>query len=156
GKGQLSSNLSFYVQEEAGTVAEQVRFVDRLKQAVSSKKNNLQATKVKVVCQPHLHSQGYVLQWNEEGLLFEYSTAVGLYYALVSLEQLVFREGEKLGYFRMEDEPELTVRGLMLDIGRNKIPKMETLFFLIDQLAQLKINHLQLYMEGFSYEYQKY
>ena len=35
----------------------------------------------------------------------------------------------------------------MLDISRDKVYKMETLFELVDQLAGWKINQLQLYME---------
>jgi len=39
------------------------------------------------------------------------------------------------------------VRGVMLDISRDKVPTMATLFSLIDRLAQWKINQLQLYIE---------
>ena len=35
----------------------------------------------------------------------------------------------------------------MLDISRNKVPTMATLYSLVDLLAGLKINHLQLYTE---------
>jgi hypothetical protein len=35
----------------------------------------------------------------------------------------------------------------MLDVSRNKVPKLETLFDLIDRFAQWKINELQLYIE---------
>jgi len=35
----------------------------------------------------------------------------------------------------------------MLDISRNKVPSMATLYSLVDLLAGLKINHLQLYTE---------
>jgi hypothetical protein len=48
---------------------------------------------------------------------------------------------------RIEDWPDFPVRGFMLDISRDKVPTMRTLFSLIDQLAELKINQLQLYTE---------
>lgn len=35
----------------------------------------------------------------------------------------------------------------MLDISRNKVPKMKTLYRLLDRLAEWKINQFQLYME---------
>ena len=35
----------------------------------------------------------------------------------------------------------------MLDISRDKVPTMATLFHLIDRLAGWKINQLQLYIE---------
>ncbi len=43
--------------------------------------------------------------------------------------------------------PTFPVRGVMLDISRNKVPSMATLYSLVDLLAGLKINHLQLYTE---------
>jgi hypothetical protein len=45
------------------------------------------------------------------------------------------------------DWPDLRDRGVMLDISRDKIPKMEALYALVEQLASWKINQLQLYME---------
>ncbi|WP_250432482.1 beta-N-acetylhexosaminidase [Hanstruepera flava] len=38
-------------------------------------------------------------------------------------------------------------RGYMLDISRNKVPTMKSLYQLIDQLAEWRINELQLYTE---------
>jgi hypothetical protein len=35
----------------------------------------------------------------------------------------------------------------MLDVSRDKVPTLETLFELIDMLAELKVNHLELYTE---------
>jgi len=47
----------------------------------------------------------------------------------------------------ISDWPDFPVRGLMLDISRDKVPRMETLFELIDMLAGWKINQIQLYTE---------
>ncbi|HEV2293253.1 MAG TPA: beta-N-acetylhexosaminidase [Tepidisphaeraceae bacterium] len=47
----------------------------------------------------------------------------------------------------IEDWPDFPVRGVMLDVSRDKVPTMATLFGLIDLLAELKINQLQLYTE---------
>ncbi|CAK4867084.1 unnamed protein product [Aphanomyces euteiches] len=44
----------------------------------------------------------------------------------------------------------------MLDIGRSKVPKLETLYQLVDMMANLKLNQLQLYMEGFPFAYDSY
>ncbi|TVQ04067.1 MAG: hypothetical protein EA359_07710 [Balneolaceae bacterium] len=41
----------------------------------------------------------------------------------------------------------------MLDISRDKIPTMETLYEIVDMLSMLRYNHLQLYVEGFSFGY---
>lgn len=113
-------------------------------------------TTIEVEFDANLHPQGYVLEWNGDRLQIRASAEVGLHYALVTLEQLVKRQGLAWAHIRIEDEPDFLVRGVMLDIGRNKIPKMGTLYALIDRLAELKMNHLQLYMEGYCYEYEKY
>ncbi|HRR33075.1 MAG TPA: family 20 glycosylhydrolase [Kiritimatiellia bacterium] len=47
----------------------------------------------------------------------------------------------------IEDAPDFEARGVMLDISRDKVPTMATLFDLVDTLAALKINQLQLYTE---------
>lgn len=48
---------------------------------------------------------------------------------------------------RIDDWPDFPNRGVMLDISRDKVPKMETLFSLVDLLSGLKVNQLQLYTE---------
>lgn len=45
------------------------------------------------------------------------------------------------------DQPGVPERGFLLDISRCKVPTMETLFGLIDLLADLKYNQLYLYVE---------
>lgn len=47
----------------------------------------------------------------------------------------------------IEDWPDFPVRGVMLDISRDKVPTMATLRQLVDLLATWRINQLQLYME---------
>ena len=49
--------------------------------------------------------------------------------------------------FVIEDSPTLNRRGFMLDISRCKVPTMEELFRLIDLLALIGYNELQLYIE---------
>ena len=68
------------------------------------------------------------------------------------LVQLAAQAGGTLPCAEIADEPVLSVRGIMLDIGRDKIPAMETLRRLIDLFASMRINHLQMYMEGFSFD----
>jgi hypothetical protein len=47
----------------------------------------------------------------------------------------------------VDDRPTFANRGVMLDVSRNKVPTMATLFTVVDQLARWKINQLQLYVE---------
>jgi len=54
---------------------------------------------------------------------------------------------------QISDQPDIRHRGVMLDVSRDKIPTMETLFDLVDRLASWKVNQLQLYMEhSFAYQ----
>ena len=48
---------------------------------------------------------------------------------------------------RIEDWPDFPLRGLLFDITRGKVPTLATLKHLVDRLADLKINQLQLYIE---------
>ncbi len=65
----------------------------------------------------------------------------------VTLAQLVALSGGALPVCEIEDAPDFEARGVMLDISRDKVPTMATLFELVDRLAALKINQLQLYTE---------
>ena len=47
----------------------------------------------------------------------------------------------------IEDWPDFPTRGVMIDISRDKVPTMATLYALVDLLASMKINQLQLYTE---------
>ena len=42
------------------------------------------------------------------------------------------------------DSPDFAVRGVMLNIARDRIPTMDTLYCLVDELAAMKVNHLEL------------
>ncbi len=99
-------------------------------------------------------SEGYILDVGPDGVNVRNSGPAGAFYAGVTLKQLTLQCGGKIPCVRIEDAPDYPVRGVLLDIGRNKIPTMESLYGLIDMLAELKINQLHLYMEGYCFEYQ--
>jgi len=97
--------------------------------------------------------QGYRLSVNTDNITIEYSSRQGLYYSMVTLKVLRENYSGILPCCRIEDYPDLEVRGVMLDISRDKVPSIETLKSIVQLLADLKYNHLQLYIEGFSYDY---
>ena len=82
------------------------------------------------------------------------STASGMFYAIQTLKQITFDNKVQCCY--ISDYPDLKIRGVMLDISRSKVPKVETLKQIFDMLAFLKFNHVELYVEGFSYEYKSF
>lgn len=97
--------------------------------------------------------QAYRLRIDGTGIIAEAKAREGLFYAAVTLAQLLRQYGKELPFCQIEDAPDFTIRGVMLDISRDKVPKMGTLFWLIDHLAELKVNHLQLYIEHtFAYQ----
>ena len=96
--------------------------------------------------------QSYRLRIGADGIAAEAQDRAGLFYAAVTLAQLIERSGGALPAVEIEDAPDFQVRGVMLDISRDKVPTMESLFRLTDRLADLKINQLQLYTEhAFAY-----
>ena len=75
-------------------------------------------------------------------------TPRGIFYAVCTLIQLITQSsGRRLACLHVSDTPDFANRGVMLDISRNKVPTMQTLFELVDMLASWKINQLQLYTE---------
>ncbi len=93
------------------------------------------------------HPQGYELRIAPEGIHAIASTPAGAFYAVLTLCQLLDRGQRDFPALRISDWPDFPQRGVMLDISRDKVPTMETLFELVDLLASWKVNQLQLYME---------
>ena len=91
--------------------------------------------------------QSYTLRITPEGVRAEAQDREGLFYAAVSLAQLVRLSEGRLPSVLIEDAPDFPVRGVMLDISRDKVPTLDTLYRLTERLADLKINQLQLYTE---------
>lgn len=83
-----------------------------------------------------------------EGVFIEAAAPVGAFYALQTLRQLVMlADAEALPACTIEDWPDFSERGYMLDISRCKVPTMESLRELVSTLALLKYNQFQLYTE---------
>jgi hexosaminidase len=73
--------------------------------------------------------------------------AAAAYYGRQTLAQIALQSPGGLPCMEIEDWPDFPVRGVMLDISRDKVPTMQTLLALVDLLAGWKINQLQLYTE---------
>ena len=101
-----------------------------------------------------IHKQGYLLSIKDEQIVISASTDVGAYYGIQTLKQIY--KYLPVQCLEIEDYPDLEIRGIMLDISRNKVPLVSTIKMLIDFFSSLKINHLELYLEGFALEYKKY
>jgi hexosaminidase len=67
--------------------------------------------------------------------------------ALASVAQLQTQFGTTLPALAIDDAPAFPTRGVMLDVSRDRVPTMPHFQEIIDLLAALKVNHLQLYTE---------
>jgi hypothetical protein len=94
------------------------------------------------------HAQGYRLTVTPEGILIDAADSAGAFYGVCTLIQLLQQtESVEIPCCSIEDWPDFPARGVMLDISRDRVPTLQTLYELIDRLAGWKINQFQLYME---------
>ncbi len=95
----------------------------------------------------NVQPQGYRLRISSDSIQIASADKAGQFYALATLKQLKTLFPEGLPQLSIDDWPDFPNRGVMLDISRDKVPTMSTLLSIIDELASLKINQLQLYTE---------
>ena len=95
--------------------------------------------------------QGYELLIGSDSILITGSDEAGVYYGVCTLIQLLIQSTlqpiTQLPCLEIHDYPDFPARGVMLDISRDKVPTLETVFELVDRLSSWKINQLQLYTE---------
>jgi hypothetical protein len=96
---------------------------------------------------PSLDVQGYELHIGRDAVELSAADDAGFFYGEVTLAQLASLHDGSLPVGVVKDHPDLPVRGVMVDISRDKVPTTASLHALIDRLASLKINQLQLYSE---------
>jgi len=94
-----------------------------------------------------LPPQGYELHFGSDSVELAAADAAGFFYAETTMAQLATLHDGALPEGVVRDHPDFPVRGVMLDISRDKVPTTERLHALIDRLASFKINQLQLYSE---------
>ncbi len=95
-----------------------------------------------------IQPEAYRLNSRETGIVLEAGDEAGVFYGLQTLRGMLDESGTAvLRGFEIDDSPDFPKRGVMLDVSRCKVPAMKTLFGIVDLLARLKFNHLQLYME---------
>ena len=121
-----------------------------------------------IIQNPKLKAEAYHLSVKAEGIRIEASDAAGLYYALLSFEQLSCIEllaGVKVKNWdrsfpcvEIEDTPRFGWRGFMLDEGRHFYGKDEVKK-IIDAMARYKMNRFHWHLtedQGWRIEIKKY
>lgn len=95
-----------------------------------------------------LPPEGYAIRITADGsVTVDAADPAGAAHAQRTLTQLARTHEGRLPVGTVDDSPALAVRGVMLDISRDKVPTMDTLRGIVDRLAEWKINHLELYAE---------
>ena len=106
--------------------------------------------------QPELDTEGYTLVAEGGDVVVGASTEQGAYYALMTLEQLAIEGG--IPSCRIEDAPEFSYRGFMLDSARH-FWSIDTLKRYVNVLSRLKMNVMHLHLtddQGWRVEIKKY
>lgn len=91
------------------------------------------------------NEEGYRLLVSNEEIKIEGDGINGAFYGVQTLRQIF--DNEEIFHIEIEDKPKNIIRGVYQDVTRGKVPTVETLKWLVDQLAFYKINTLHLYME---------
>lgn len=103
--------------------------------------------------EPHAgHDERYRVEVAQGKLTLVAAGLRGLQHGLATLAQRIElapgdRGSVELPLASIEDWPDYPVRGVMLDVSRDRVPRLDALRRLVDVLARLKLNQLQLYME---------
>ena len=99
---------------------------------------------------PSIPHQEYRLVIKGQSIAIVSGSKEGIYYGVQTLRQILaygLAEKKEIPEISISDYPAISRRGIMLDISRDKVPTMETLYQLIDFLSSWKINEFQLYTE---------
>ncbi len=92
-------------------------------------------------------AEAFTLDITPRGISVMSRDARGLNWGAGLLGQIVRQRGRELPLLRVRDWPDFGARGYMLDVSRDRVPTMATLFELLDLLEELRLNELQLYTE---------
>ena len=94
------------------------------------------------------NAEGYELAITPNRIEIVAGSPRGIFYGVCTLVQLITQlPNHQIPCLHIADYPDFPNRGVMLDISRDKVPTLATLFDLVDLLASWKINQLQLYTE---------
>ncbi|MDB4335175.1 family 20 glycosylhydrolase [bacterium] len=152
-KNQTSqSNLNFAIKEKLSKIGVQLNLdVVDTNSVLPLVKINIDSTE--------LSPQQYQLNISTNNITIIGGDDAGVYYAYKTLCQIIdytIENQQTLSCLQIKDWPDFERRGYMLDISRDKVPTMETLYHIIDLLDRYKINEFQLYTEHtFAYKNHK-
>jgi len=151
GHFDLPASLRFSAPAE-----DQVAIQNIIRMELDSTANPTVAGNLYCIKNKSLAVQAYKLSITSDHISIQYNDLQGLFYAVMTIKQLAAQNQHQVPCTEIEDHPDLKIRGAMLDISRGKVPTLQTLYGMVDFLAGLKYNHLELYIEGFSFAYSSF
>ncbi len=95
------------------------------------------------------HRDAYRLSIRHGAITISGGSPSGCFYAIQTLRQLAARSDGSgvIPACDISDSPDFDTRGVLHDVTRGKVPTLDTLKLLVDRLATLKGNQLQLNIE---------
>jgi hypothetical protein len=163
---------TFTLPEKVGTPRRGVRSAATVSQRGESAQRADPTIKIVRSNSASKHPEGYALTITKNGIEISFRELGGLRAAAATLRQLLrlyhcgtdFQSVNpqaktsvplRLPCLKIRDWPDFPRRGVMLDISRGRVPKLETLLEFVEHLADFKINELQLYTEH-TFAYRRY
>lgn len=101
------------------------------------------------------HGQGYQLRIAPGGVELLARTAAGMFYAMQTLAQIAAEHHAAWPALLIDDWPDFDRRGVYHDTARGKVPELGTILQLVEDLAALKMNEFQLYVEN-AFEFRRH
>jgi len=101
---------------------------------------------IRLSSEPKFAAAEYRITIDASGIKLEAGSATGAFHAAQTLRQIIL-QSKRIPFLEIHDWPDLEERGLYYDVCRGRVPKLERLFELAENLSHYKINQLQLYIE---------
>lgn len=104
-----------------------------------------------------LKDEEYEIIIDAGGIQVISGTDKGRFRAISSLKQILSqKEDGKLPCLKIHDFPDIDKRGIMIFLRHDCIHTMETLYYIVDRMAEVKYNMLQIYFDTFVFEYDSF
>lgn len=134
------------------TKAEWMNYLEDLTQVVKTflpiNLNHSATQSIEIIQSAMFEKEEYAIEVSETKILIKYNEYPGLVHAFATLAQL--NHVNKIECCIIQDKPSIQLRGFMLDISRDKTPSIDTIKQIIRWMSMVKMNHFELYVEGFS------
>lgn len=107
--------------------------------------------KLSVVADKSYKNEEYTLELDNDKATVIASTPRGVFNAIITLCQIIKKDD--LCCVRIDDYPDFEDRGLMIDFSRGRTPTLEVMKKIVDMIAMLKYNQLQMAFDAIVFEY---